>query len=458
MSRWRAGLVGAVLVAVVTGGAVLRLWGLGRSLLEFDEAFTAMAARLPPGRLFAFLAHNDTHPPLDYLLRKPIADAAGSDWLLRFPSVVFSIAALAVVAWWLRRRGVMGVVATVLMAVSAFQLRYAREARMYAGLVLVGVLVAVVADRWLARPTRGRSLAAGALLVVALLLHTSGFILAAGVFLLPGLRRDEDAWWWRGCVVGAVAVWAALWATRFMDQLHGKGHAPIPLATPSSVITTLNGLVGGDGRARVLVALLVIAGLIILWRRDARLGQVALCCFAVPFVLAVGIGAFRPFLLDRTLALTSWAPFVALGAIVAELSRRSLLLGLLSAGLVGLVVAPAVSGGIELAPDGRSGFPRAALERQVRAGDAVAISPSWLGPLLDWYLAVRRAGPEHVLRVDADAHAFVLGRRPWDGRVWLVEDPARHTAVPDARPCAGDVRPALPRSIRCLEVSGAPRP
>ena len=133
-------------MALVAIGAVLRLWNLGRLHLDFDEAFTATAARLPVGRLFSFLRADDAHPPLDYLLRRPAALHGASEAVLRLPSAVLSIGALGAFAAWMRHRQLLGVLATAVLAVAAFQLTYAQDARMYAGMVTVGVVASWSAD------------------------------------------------------------------------------------------------------------------------------------------------------------------------------------------------------------------------------------------------------------------------------------------------------------------------
>jgi len=63
------------LIALVAIGALLRFRGLGRYPLDFDESFTAMAGRRSVGNLLDFLRTSDSHPPLDYLLRLPLARA-----------------------------------------------------------------------------------------------------------------------------------------------------------------------------------------------------------------------------------------------------------------------------------------------------------------------------------------------------------------------------------------------
>ena len=137
-------------------GAVLRLWGLGAHRLGYDEAFTAMAGRMSLGDLLAYLRTHDSHPPLDYLLRAPLARTGVNEFLFRLPSVVCSAGALALFAWRMRRYALAGVIATALLAVSDFELTHGRTARMYAELELIGVLAAVLADSWLRRPHDNR--------------------------------------------------------------------------------------------------------------------------------------------------------------------------------------------------------------------------------------------------------------------------------------------------------------
>src|SRR5207248_10177175 len=120
------------------------------------------------------------------------------------PSVLWSTAALAVFAWWLWRAERVrraGIIAVALMAVAAFQLTYARDARMYAGMVLVGVVTASSAHRWLIDSGRRHAYIAGAATLAGLFLHASAVVMALGLFLVPRLRRDREAWWWRGALV-----------------------------------------------------------------------------------------------------------------------------------------------------------------------------------------------------------------------------------------------------------------
>src|SRR5690348_12918232 len=158
-----------------------------------------MAARRSAGDLFQFLRTHDSHPPLDYLIRAPFA-ATGNDVWMRVPSVVFSTAALAVFAWWMRGWGRAGLLATALFAISGFELYYGREARMYALMELVGVVVAFGCHRWLVRRTTASAVLVAVALLVGGFAHGSALLLAAGVFFLPDAHatapRGAGEWRW----------------------------------------------------------------------------------------------------------------------------------------------------------------------------------------------------------------------------------------------------------------------
>src|SRR2546423_11661891 len=217
--------VAAVLAVTVVVGAALRLWGLGAHRLGYDEAFTAMAGRMSLGDLLAYLRTHASHPPLDYLLHAPLARAGVNEFVFRLPSVVCSVGALALFAWWMRRYALAGIVATAVLAVSDFELTHGRTARMYAELELIGVLAAVLADSWLRRPRRWHAPALGALVLAGLLTHVQGFLLAGGLLALAGLRRDRESWRWRAAGLAGGAGGGALWGASFLGPgAPGKSH------------------------------------------------------------------------------------------------------------------------------------------------------------------------------------------------------------------------------------------
>ena len=332
--------VGVVLLVIVAVGAGFRLWRLGSSRLNYDESFTAMAGRLPVGALLKFLRLDDSHPPLDYLLRAPLARAGASEGFVRLPSAVCSIAALALFAWWMRGRGRAGVFATVMLALGAFQIAHGREARMYAELQLVGVAAAVIVDAWLRGPRRWHAPLVGSLTAIALLTHASGSLLAAGLLLVPGRRNDREAWMWRAAVGAGAVVWAALWGPAFLVQAHGGHSRSIPRSTIAGAVSVVSSLVTPAGGVGVLLVVAIVAGGVMLCRRDRVLARTWVCCFAVPVALAVGLGRFSPVLVDRALTLFAWGAPFAIAVVLDAVTPSTIVAGCLTFAAVVAVMTP----------------------------------------------------------------------------------------------------------------------
>jgi uncharacterized membrane protein len=440
------------LVGAVATGAVLRVWRLGADPLDFDETYTAMAARRPVGELLAFLRHHDAHPPLDYLLRAPLARNGAPEWAMRLPSAALSSVALVLFALWMRGKGRTGVLATWILAVGSFQLTYARDARMYAGVVLVGVVVAIFAVRWLAGGRRREAVAAGGALLVGLFLHASALLLAVGLLAVPGLRRDRAAWWWRASVVAALAAWGALWGPAFLDQVAAGTASWIPRTTPGYLTVVVNELVNLAPATRWVVLPALVLGAVLLRRTAPRLSIVWSACFLVSLALAAVIGARADFLLPRTLAVASWAPPVALATLPDAASRRWPPLGIATGALLAVLVVPSTVPALHDRPPPAAALTR--VQHVATAGDGVGVRPPWLGPLVRWHLGVRRPGEERPLVVPGlDADVLALAGAPWTGRLWLIEPTNYHASPGPSRPCAAPWSEHGYR-LRCLQFPG----
>ena len=412
-------MTGWVLGAIVVGGVLLRVWRAGVNGLTFDETFTAMAGRRSITDLLAFLRSADSHPPLDYLLRMPLARAGVSDFVFRLPSVVMSSAALAVFAWWMRRRGWLGVVATAVMAVSTFQLMYGGEARMYALLQLVGVLVAVLAETWLQQPRAWHPWAVGALLLVAAFDHVSALLLAAGVFALAGFRRDPASWRWRFGAAVPVLLWAIVWGPVLLAQQSGNFASWIPLTTPGGFADIVARHVTYTDWLKPLAFLAVVAGSVLLVRRDAALGRVFLACVVVPFVLAALVGLFAPFFFDRTLTLSAWGPPLALAFLVDWTVTRYHTVGVaLGATVVVLALMSSIwFFGLPWDTD----VSMEHLEAVARPGDVIAVYPARQADIVEWRIGVRGPRPARGVSVPGlpDTEAIQLEGGATT-RVWLL--------------------------------------
>jgi uncharacterized membrane protein len=131
-----------ILLTILVLGTVLRFWHLGRQSLWIDEGFSWLAVRLSfPG--ITQLSWSDVHPPLYYyLLKANLLVLPPTEFGLRLPSALFSVAGLAVMIrfvnrhWGYRAACYVGLLA----ATSPFDIYYAQEARMYSLLALLFVL------------------------------------------------------------------------------------------------------------------------------------------------------------------------------------------------------------------------------------------------------------------------------------------------------------------------------
>lgn len=442
--RWRlVALGGAVLV-----GTVLRCWRLGAGMLSFDEAFTAAAARLPLGRLLAYLRHHDSHPPLDYLIRRPAALSGASALWLRLPSALCGVAALGVGAWWWRRHGRVGVVTTWLFALSSFAVTYAHEARMYAGLGLAGITAAAAAERWLEEPDRiGPLVAVTLALLGALLLQGGAGMAVFGVIAVAGGRRDAAAWRWRGAVVCAVAGWGICWGPAFLAQLrHGPGQW-IPLTSLTSAPRAVNELVDSyPSLALVAVPMVVLGGMLL---RPAPLRRVWWTVGAGSMVVPLAVGLHAHVLLPRTMAFGAWAPALAMAAVIDAAVVRS---RPVAAGVASLVLAVAVPSAIdaarpEVAPHAAA---FAAVRRAARPGDEVLVRPAFLAPLVDWYFGTWWwPGGRDVQREDIHAAGTTIGGGAPSGRAWVVVPVSYPGPSPGVAPCAPPA-PADPYTVYCI--------
>lgn len=447
------------LVAIVVVGVVLRAWRLGFNGLTYDESFTAMAARLPLDRLFDYLRTQDTHPPLDYVLRAPLAHAGASTAVLRLPSFLFSCGALVLFAWWMRARGLAGVVATVILAGSAFQIYHGGEARMYAALELLGVASAVVADRWLRDGApRWCTWAAGGLVAIALFDHVSGFLLVAGMLAVAGFRTDRRAWRWRGGVIAALALWAVVWGSSFVQQAGGDWVGWIPRTSPSSFARAVSGQVTDVEPLAWLVLAGVAAGGWCLWRTDRGLARVWIAAGAVPFLAGAAIGVVSPFFIDRAVTIASWAPPVALGYATAAAVGRWPSVGRAA---IAVVLAVVVIGTVVFLAGKRYDSDLAVdhLVQVARPGDEILTRPARYATLPAYRIGVERWHDTRWVPTPGidNASAFRAGHATPTGRIWLFTPDSFELSFPGYRACSVDAHGAPARwtdgvtHVVCLE-------
>lgn len=137
------------ILGVLALGAVLRLYRLGAWNLTLDEGTVARLTQRSAGTIWSTIMERDPfHPPLYYILAHYWRALGSSEVVLRLLSVVFGIVAI----WFIYRIGAylfdrrIGLLASVILAVSPAHIWHSQEARMYAAVVAFSLMAT---DAWL---------------------------------------------------------------------------------------------------------------------------------------------------------------------------------------------------------------------------------------------------------------------------------------------------------------------
>jgi len=316
MKRWEP----SPLVIVMAVATALRVVALSQ-MLWYDEAYTAMLARMPLGQM-VIATSGDVHPPTWYLIEIAFVRMFGmSEAALRLPSAI-----LGVLAVWLTYRLAKAIipgpgegcalVAASLMAVNPFAVYYSQEARMYA-LLMAAVLLACVG----AVERRAWILALG--VALTLMSHNLGVIYIPFIALVT---RKRD---WRKNSVAMMAgaiPWLAWLPQLFRQATSGQfsGSYWISYFTGNSVARLLAEWVqlwfphfrpGWTARIGALIAFsMLVFPLIEVARRRAGPASILAMLAIGPGLLELAISAaWQPVILVRTLAgcVPAWCVLIA---------------------------------------------------------------------------------------------------------------------------------------------------
>jgi len=302
--RWELVGLGVVLLLALT----LRLEMLSVRSIWHDEAFSLEVARRPVAYIWANLPRVDPHPPGYYVMLRGWTQFFGHDVAsARTLSVVWGMVAV-VLAWGFARRlggpGV-AVAAAALVALNPFQIYNSNEIRMYAPLTAVAVL-----STWLLHRADRRdgfvdwALYGGSAAFLLYLSYYAGPLLVAhGVWM--AVRRR-----WRGLITSGVTglLFYLPWLPALSRSLLAN---PVPYRDPmrptyvlelfavhgfGGYLPSVPGYLrwpGLEWKYQPLLvfpfAVLVVAGVGELWRRDRATCGLLCLCWGLPvavFVLA----------------------------------------------------------------------------------------------------------------------------------------------------------------------------
>jgi Flp pilus assembly protein TadD/uncharacterized membrane protein len=152
--RWELLALGIILALALA----LRAYHLGYKSLWLDEVVYVRSAQL--GGLFGPYGYASiSHPPGYLFLLRVLSQFGHQEWLLRLPALIASVGGVAVL-WALGRstvRPIVGLVAALLLALSAIHIEYAQEAHSYGLFATLSTIQLWALFKAASAPTRPRT-------------------------------------------------------------------------------------------------------------------------------------------------------------------------------------------------------------------------------------------------------------------------------------------------------------
>lgn len=442
VSEWRAshwGMVGITLLA-----AALRFCRLEVQSLWFDEAFSWLCATAPLPQALQFALTNFVHPPLYYLLLRPLVWLGDGEFQLRLLSAwagVIGVPLLYALGRRMADRST-GFLAAVLLALNPFHVWYSQEARMYTLLFSLALGVGYFFERVMARGKQRNWVGLAIVSSLAYVTHYFSLLLPLSqvVFFLLHFRRYHRLLR-RWVMVQALAILPlGVWVYflyRLPEQAMGIGWIPRPVIW-DPLLTLWNFGLGLPDRLTLAVTMGLLPFAVALVHA-ARPGQ----RWAWPrvwlmwpplFVLLLSWGTGRYFYIDRffIICLPAYLLLVAWGAV--HLPRPWLQRGVVTALLVASLVSLAR---IYLDPTVAKEDWRGALAfvgQVTRPGDRLVVDRQ------EWILLTRYYG----CSVPVTSLSSVPLQRVWKSRrqgerIWLLHRHPGESAHLTTRPWPFDV-------------------
>jgi uncharacterized membrane protein len=345
IARWLLGLI--TLAAVF-----LRFHGIAAKSFWLDEGISVGIARLPWSQFAYLLWHREANMALYYLLLRFWVMFGGSEGFVRGLSVLFSVATVPVIdALGTRLFGrAAGLAAAWLLAINAYHIRYAQEARGYALFVFFATLATWILARNLQEPPSDRSgthwAAYSAACVLTVYSHFFGLLVVAAHFVaFLFLPRGKAPW--REYLRSLRWIVYAMAPIFWIAATIGAGSMRwIPAAGADTVLRFFI-LLAGNGGIRLLAlegiaVCLCVAGFVVLRNQlknnDGGRGVLNLWNYilvfawlAVPLTIVLAGSVLRPIFLGRYLIPCLPALLLIVGGGITWLTPRPLGLTLLAA-------------------------------------------------------------------------------------------------------------------------------
>jgi mannosyltransferase len=337
-------LIASVLGLITVAAAVLRFHLLTVKSFWFDEGASVGIARLDWYNFLRILWRREANMALYYVLLRSWLHLGSSEWFIRALSVLFALATIPAIYVVGRRMfgWRAGLIASVLLGVNAFHVRYSQEARSYSLTVLLCVLSSLCFLQWLEWPTRRKRLAFILVSALAVYAHFfAGLLLLAQWFSLYFLDEKPDSQeikrTWLPLAIAVFPIFAFVAATG-AGPLNWIQRPGLRVLWQSALLMT-----GATGPALVLAyAAACITGFISIkfdWHRQRvtasqwRYRYLALWLF-FPVSLVLALSLARPLFVARYFIISLPALVLLAAAGLARIRRMWLLAPVLGAFLV----------------------------------------------------------------------------------------------------------------------------
>jgi mannosyltransferase len=443
----------------------LRLHLLGDQSLWRDEIASVALARLPLSQIWGAWMVHETNPPLYYTLLHVWTRLFGEgEFAVRSLSALIGTIAV-VCAGVLGRRlksEQAGVIAALLMAVSALQVFYSQEARGYTLAATAALLSLIAVAELMARLTGASKprdgLAQYGVWLLYIIATTAALYAHTTMVLLPLITNVCVAWlWiargrtdvrfavlWIGANLACVLLWS-WWGWITVQQLDGTNPNIAWMAFPTGgiILRTAEHLYGLRRTGLSLMtlsavtALLLIAAAIVgtIRMRHPAKWLLASAGFAVPLAL-LAISLYRPVFIERTVFWAQSAFLVLVAAGLCAIPRRAARLAAVAVVAAAFLADTVDSQRVAVKQPWREAV--AKIKSGWREGDAVLVSSAAAGVFIEHYcrrlacdfpiLALRNEGDEVTWAPDL-FHGRTVDRRSLSSelhhyqRIWVPAEP-----------------------------------
>jgi mannosyltransferase len=250
----------ALLATIVVIGTLLRFHALGEKNIWVDEGVSIALARLDWYNFLRILWRHEANMTLYYLFLRAWLPFGNSEAYIRTLSALFGIATIPAVFVLARRMfyARVGLIASLLLAVNAYAIRYSQEARSYSLYPLLCVLSAIYFVQFLQQPTRRNRIIYVVISVLSVYAHFfAGLLIVAQWISVRLLERNsvpaEIKSAWRQIAI-AVAPLILFIATTGVGVLRW-----VPRPGLSDLYRCILFLCGNGGTTLVLLYLAAIA-------------------------------------------------------------------------------------------------------------------------------------------------------------------------------------------------------